>query len=79
MADHGRRLPVAKRERQRHRVASQIQHREWAQILVVGCAPACGATVAALIRRHDVVAELSERDHDLAPAIGDFGKAVQEE
>jgi hypothetical protein len=79
VTDYGRRPPVAQRERERHRIASQIQHRVGAQILVVGRAPACGATVAALIRRDDVVTELSERNHDLAPAVGEFGKSVQKE
>ena len=41
--------------------------------------PASGAPVAPLVRRNDVKARVSERQHHLAPAVGKFGKTMEQE
>ena len=79
VADHRRDLAVAERRDQAQRVAHRVEHAERGEIVVVIGAPAGGAAVAALIGRDDVKPGLGQRHHDLAPGIGDLGKAVQQQ
>lgn len=41
--------------------------------------PACGAAVAAGVGGHDVVAEGGEGEEEVAPGVGEFWEAVEEE
>ena len=64
---------------QRHHVADAIQRRKRRQIIVELHVRTAAAPVAALIGRDDVVPGLGERQHYVAPAEGQFGKAVQQQ
>ena len=79
MADHGIDAIVAERRHQPERVAHQIGEPERSEVAVVIRVPAGGAAIAALVRRDHVIAGCRERRHHLAPAEGEFGKAVQQQ
>ena len=79
MSDHGIDAAIAECRHQAERVAHQIEQPERSEIAVVVGVPAGGAAVAALVRRDHVIAGFRQRRHHLAPAIGEFGKAVQQQ
>ena len=59
-------------------IPHRIQQTERTQIglgVIVGM-PACGAAVAAQVRRDDMVSGFGQRRHHLAPRIGQFGEPV---
>ena len=55
------------------------EHPELIEIGVEALLPAGGAPVAALVGRHHVIAGLGERQHHLAPAVGQLGVAVDQQ
>ena len=59
-------------------VAHQVENPERRQVVVVIGGPARGASVAAMIRRDHVISGCRQRHHNVPPAIGEFGKAVQQ-
>src|SRR5205085_1648712 len=61
------------------RVLDQVQHAEGIEVGVVAAVPAGGLAVAALVGCDDVKAGGAERRHHLAPAVGELGKAMQQE
>ncbi len=79
MADHGIDAAVAERRHQPERIAHQIGQPERGEIAVVVRIPSGGAAIAALVRRDHVIAGRRQSRHHLAPAIGEFGKAVQQQ
>ena len=60
-------------------VAHHVEDAERIAVGVVGAVPAGGAAIAALVGRDHVIAGGRERQHHLAPAIGELGKAVQQQ
>ena len=70
---------MARREQHADRVAQQVHEAEAGEVAVVVGVPASGAAVAALVGRDRVVARGRERRKDLAPAVSDLGKAVQQQ
>src|SRR5205807_4061594 len=79
MADDGIDGCVAEGCYEAERVAHHIGEPERREIAVVVRVPASGAAIAALVRRDHVIAGLRKLWHHLAPAIGKFGKAVQQQ
>ena len=70
---------IAERRDQAERVAHQVEHAERAEVAVVVAVPAGGAAVAALVRRDHVIAGRRQRQHHLAPAVGELREAVQQQ
>ncbi len=70
---------VAERIDEPGRVADHVEDAERIAVGVVGAIPAGGAPIAALIGRDHVIARGRKRQHHLAPAIGELGKAVQQQ
>ena len=60
-------------------VAHQVQHPGRGQVAVVGCIPASGTAVAALIGGDDMIAEGGQGADHLAPAERQLREAVQEQ
>ena len=79
MPDDGVDAAIAERRHQPERVAHQIGEPERGEIAVVVRIPSGGAAIAALVRRDHVIAGLRQNRHHLAPAKGEFGKAVQQQ
>ncbi len=79
MADHAGDLAVAERPDHAERVAHRVQQAEAAQVAVIGAVPAGGAAVAAQVRGDNVEPGGGERRHHLAPGIGEFREAVQQQ
>src|SRR4051812_40165033 len=63
----------------RRRVLHEVEHAVLREVAVVAAIPAGSLAVAALVRREDMEARVGKRLHDLAPAIGELGEAVQQE
>ncbi len=61
-------------EHQCQRIPDRIQYAERMQVAVVIRAPAGRAAIAALVGGNDVKPRLGQRQHHLAPRIGDLGK-----
>src|SRR3954454_1183248 len=72
------RLDSQSPEKRRH-VLHEVEHAVLGEIAVVAAIPAGSLAVAALVRCDDMEARVGKRLHDLAPAIGELGKAVQQE
>ena len=70
---------VAQSEQHANGVAQQVHEPEFGKIAVVTGVPSGGAAVAALVGRDRVIAGRSQRRQHLAPAVGKFGKAVQQQ
>jgi hypothetical protein len=70
---------VAERVQNADHVAQQIQKAEAREIGVVARVPTGGAPVAALVGSDRVITRCGQRRQDLAPAIGELGKAVQQQ
>ncbi len=79
MADRRCHLFDAERVEEADRIAHEVEGSELREVGVVAVVRARGAAIAALIRRNDMVAGVGKRRHDLAPAIGEFGKSVQQQ
>ncbi len=79
VADHGLGRAMAEREQHADGVAQQVHEPEACEVAVVVGVPADGPAVAALVGRDGVVARCRQRRQDLAPAISQFGKAVQQQ
>ena len=77
--DDRRHRAVAERIDEPHGVAHHVEDAELIGIGVVGIVPAGGAPVAALIGRDHVIPGRRKRQHHLAPAVGELGKAVQQQ
>ena len=70
---------VAERRHQPERIAHQIGEPERGEVAVVVRIPSSGAAIATLVRCDHVIAGFRENWHHLAPAKGEFGKAVQQQ
>ena len=70
---------IAERRHQPERVAHQIGEPERGEVAVIIRIPSGGAAIAALVRRDHVIAGFRQNRHHLAPAKGEFGKAVQQQ
>ncbi len=79
MADHAGDRAMAERRHQPEHVAHQVGQTERREVAVIGGVPAGGPAVAALVGRDHVIAGRRERQHDLAPAVGELGKAVEQQ
>ena len=79
MPDHGVNAAIAERRHQPERIAHQIGEPERGKIAVVVRIPSGGAAITALVRRDHVIAGRCENRHHLAPAKGEFGKAMQQQ
>jgi len=79
MADHPRDAALAQGPDQPERIADQVGEPELVERGVEARLPAGGPAIAALVRCHHVVSGLRQRQHQLAPAVGQFGKAVQQQ
>ncbi len=77
--DDCRRPSGSRARHQPERVAHQVEHAEAGEVAVVVGVPAGGAAIAALVRRDHVIARFRQRQHHFAPAVGEFGKAVQQQ
>ncbi len=78
MADDRRDMAVAESEDERQRVADQVEEAEGAEIAVVVAVPSGGPPIAALVGRHHMEPRRGERQHHLAPTVGELRKAVEE-
>ena len=74
---HGSHTAVTEGRDQRQHVAYQVEHAKRRKVAAIVAIPAGGAAISALVGRDHVIAGLGHRQHQLAPAIGKFGKAVQ--
>ena len=79
MPDHGVDAAIAERRHQPERVAHQVGEPERGEVAVIIRVPSGGAAITALVRRDHVIAGFRENRHHLAPAKGEFGKAVQQQ
>ena len=79
VADHAGQRAVAQRRGQRQQVADAIEGRERRQVVVELHLGAAAAPVAALVGRHHVEAGLGQRQHHLAPAVGQLREAVDQQ
>ena len=70
---------VAECRDQSERIADHVERAEGSEVGFVACVPASGAAEATLIRRDCVITRRRKPDHHLAPAIREFGKAVEEQ
>jgi hypothetical protein len=77
--DHGRDLAIAEREHKPHGIADHVEDAEGIGIGIIGVVPAGGAAIAALIRGDRVISRRCKRQHYLAPAVGEFRKAMQQQ
>ena len=62
-----------------HDVPDQVQDAERVDVAVVGTVPTRGAAIAPLIGGDDVIARRRDRQHHLAPAVGELREAVQQQ
>jgi hypothetical protein len=76
--DDGRHRAIAERIDEPDRVPHHVEGAELVGIVIEGIVPAERAPVAPLIRRDDVISGRRQERHHLAPAIDEFGKAVQQ-
>ena len=70
---------MAERVDEPHGIAHHVEDAEGIGIGVVGIVPARGAAVAALIGGDHVIARRRQRQHHLAPAVGEFREAMQQQ
>ena len=70
---------IAECRNQSERIAEHVECAEGSEVGFVARIPARGAAETALIRRDSVITGFGEPHHHLAPAIGEFGKAVEEQ
>ncbi len=70
---------IAEGEHEGEHIPHDSQHAEGGHIAFVAIIPPGGATVSSLVRCDDVEACLREWQHHLPPAVGEFGKAVEQE
>ena len=79
VSDHGGDRAHVERCQQIQGIAHDVEQMEGGEIAVVVRVPTGCAAVTALVRRDHMVAGLGQRGHHLAPAIGQFGKAMQQQ
>ena len=79
MSDHGGDGAIAQREDEPERVPNQVKERKGVQAVVVAGAPPGGSAVAPLVGSDHVETRRRKRQHDLAPAIGQFRESVKEQ
>ena len=79
MPDHGRDLAIAEREHKPHCIANHIEDAKGIGIGIIGVVPAGGAAIAALIRGDHIISRRRKRQHYLAPAVGEFREAMQQQ
>jgi len=77
--NHARHLAIAEREHESHGIADHVEDAEGIGIGIVGVVPAGGATIAPLIGGDRVISRRCKRQHYLAPAVGEFREAVQQQ
>jgi hypothetical protein len=68
---------VAQRRYQTERVFDHVGDTERCEIAIVVAVPARGAAEAALVGGDHVVPGVGERQHHLAPTVGNFWETVQ--
>ena len=78
MAEYALHRSIAQRRDEAHCVSHQVEHTEGGDIAVEVTVPSGGAPVSALIGRDDVITRRRERQHDFAPAVRKFGKAMEQ-
>src|SRR5262252_2941646 len=76
---NARHAAVAQRRDQPQYIPDQVEHTKSLEVTVIRAVPACGAPVASLVGRNDVQPGRSEGQQHLAPTIGQFWEAVQQE
>ena len=79
VADDGGNGTVAERRDEPQRVPHQVEDTKGAQIAIVVAVPAGGAAIAALVGGHHVKPLRRQRQHHLAPAVGELREAVQKQ
>ena len=79
MADHAGHAAIPQRRDQSQRITDQVEHAKRGKVGVVAIVPAGGPPVPALVGRDHVIPGFSEREHHLAPAVGEFRKPVQQQ
>ena len=79
MSDHRGHRAVAERIDQSDRITRQVGRTPRREIRIVIGDPARGAAISAQIGSDDIVAGIGKRRHDVAPGVGDFGEAVQQQ
>ena len=72
-------MAAAERGHQTQSIAHDVEQTEAREVSVVSFVPAGGKAVAALVRRHHVIAGIGQGRHHFAPGVGQLGKAVQEQ
>ena len=70
---------MTKRRDQSQRVADQVEHAEGIEIAIEISIPSRGASIAALVRRDDVKSGARQRQHHLAPAVGELRESVEQQ
>ncbi len=79
MAYDRRRRSIAERRDEPQSVPHEIEKAERADIAVIVTVPAGGLAVAPLVRRDHVESRCRQRQHDVAPAVGELGEAMEEQ
>ena len=79
VSHHHRDRAVAERVDEPDGISHHVEHAKRIGIGVVGIVPAGRAAVAALIGRDHVIPRRCQRQHHLAPAVGELREAVQEQ
>ena len=79
VADDGLHGAVSERRNQPQGIAPQVQKAKRAEVAVIVGVPARGASIAALVWRNHVIAGRRQRQHHFAPAVGELGKAMQQQ
>ncbi len=79
VADHGGDGAVAEGRDEPHGIPDQVEKAERPEVAVILAVPADGAAIAALVGGDDMKALRRQRQHHLAPAVGQLREAVQQQ
>ena len=79
MANHGGDFMEPQRVQQGERVLHQVERARGGKVAVVTRVPTGGAAITALVGRNHVVTGVSQRQHHLAPAVGQLGETMQQQ
>ena len=79
VANHASHPGMAEGMDQRQHILHEIVQAKRAQIGVVGIVPAGRASISPQVRCDHMKPQLCQRHHELAPAVGEFGKAVYQQ
>ncbi len=78
MPDHCRDRAIPERKHQADRVPHDVAEAERAQIAIIAAIPTDGTPVAALVGSNDMKPRIGKRHHDLAPAVCELRKPMQQ-